>query len=127
MKYRLLDLLACPICKKFPLEHVVIEEKVYERSFQVEDKPFCELYCGLRRAMVGEVKETPCEECFKREVVTGVLYCPNCGRWYPIDEEIPRMLPDELREEKYEKAFLQKYKDRIPEKIVLHGKPFNLS
>lgn len=127
MKYRLLDLLACPICKKFPLKHLVIEEREVEFKGEVDSKPFCELYCGLLESMIENRVETPCEDCFKKEVVTGILYCEACERWYPIDEEIPRMLPDELREEKYEKAFLNKYRDKIPERILLRGKPYNLS
>jgi len=127
LKYRLLDLLACPICKKFPLELIVIEEKTYEREVQLKNKPFCELYCGLKMVKIEDLDITPCEECFKKEIVTGVLYCDKCGRWYPIDEEIPRMLPDELRDEKYEKEFLRKHKDKLPSKILLEGKPFNLA
>lgn len=127
MKYRLLDLLACPICKKFPLKHIVIEEAETTLKTEVPSKPFCELYCGFLGVRLEGKVETPCEECFKREIVTGVLYCGSCGRWYPVDEEIPRMLPDELREEKYEVAFLKKYRDKIPEEILLRGKPYNLS
>ena len=35
----------------------------------------------------------------KEEIVEGVIICPKCLRWYPIRDEIPEMLPDELREE----------------------------
>jgi len=52
--------------------------------------------------------------------------CPKCLRWYPIRDEIPEMLPDELREEKDELPFLRKWKNKIPKKILLQGKPFNL-
>ncbi len=126
MKYRLVDLLACPMCRHFPLELVVIEEKVYEREVKIE-KPACELYCGLLRKPVKEAGETPCEECLKKEVVTGVLICSQCNRWYPIIDEIPRMLPDELRRESEDVAFLEKYKDKLPEKVLKEGRPYNLS
>jgi uncharacterized protein YbaR (Trm112 family) len=59
------------------------------------------------------------------EIIEGLIICPKCSRWYPIRDEIPEMLPDELREEKDELAFLQKWKDRIPERIFTEGKPFN--
>jgi hypothetical protein len=36
------------------------------------------------------------------------------------------MLPDELREEKDEIPFLQKWKKKIPKKILSQGNPFNL-
>ncbi|MBS7614758.1 Trm112 family protein [Candidatus Bathyarchaeota archaeon] len=88
MKKKLMDILACPIDKFYPLELYVFEEK--------------------------------------EEIVEGMIVCPKCSRWYPIREEIPEMLPDELREEKDEKPFLQKWKEKIPIKILNEGKPFNL-
>ena len=60
------------------------------------------------------------------EITNGIILCPRCQRWYPIREEIPEMLPDELREKKEETEFLEKWKERIPEKTLLEGKPFNL-
>lgn len=127
MKYRLLDILACPICKNFPLEHYVIEETTYEnRVLEGEEKPLCELYCGYLGKKIKDLKETPCRECFKKEIKTGALYCSNCGRWYPIIDEIPQMLPDELRDKKLDVSFLGKYKDQLPDKIALSGKPYNL-
>jgi len=63
----------------------------------------------------------------KEEIVEGVIICPKCQRWYPIRDEIPEMLPDELREEKDELPFLKKWKSKIPQKILTEGKPFNLS
>lgn len=88
MKRRLMDILACPIDKYYPLELHVFKE---------ED-----------------------------EIVEGIIICPKCLRWYPIRDEIPEMLPDELREKRDELSFLRKWKDKIPEKILLEGKPFNL-
>lgn len=88
MKRRLMDILACPINKYYPLELHVFEEK--------------------------------------EEIIDGMIICPKCSRWYPIRDEIPEMLPDELREEKDELAFLQKWKEKIPQKILTEGKPCNL-
>ena len=63
----------------------------------------------------------------KEDVISeGVLYCTKCSRFYPIIEEIPIMLPDELREKKQEFVFLKKYKDKLPEKIVLEANPWHL-
>ncbi len=91
MKRRLMDFLACAICKSHPLELYVFEEK--------------------------------------EEIVEGLLVCPNdqCRMWYPIIEEIPHCLPPELRDEKEDLAFLRKWKEKIPEKVLKEGKPFNLS
>jgi uncharacterized protein YbaR (Trm112 family) len=91
MKRRLLDLLACPITKDYPLELHVFEEE--------------------------------------EEIVSGLLICPDkkCGRWYPIIDEIPHMLPDDLRDEKEDKEFLRKWEEKIPKTILGKGKPFNLA
>lgn len=61
------------------------------------------------------------------EIVEGMIVCPKCLRWYPIRDEIPEMLPDELRNMRDEIEFLKKWRERVPEKILLEGKPFNLS
>jgi uncharacterized protein YbaR (Trm112 family) len=55
----------------------------------------------------------------KEEIVEGVIVCPKCLRWYPIRDEIPEMLPDEL-------PILRKSKNKLPKKILSQGKPFNL-
>lgn len=60
----------------------------------------------------------------KDEIIEGVIVCPKCLRWYPIREEIPEMLPDELRKETEDLPFMKKWQSRIPEKIVVGGKPF---
>lgn len=62
----------------------------------------------------------------KDEITEGVIVCPKCMRWYPIRDEIPEMLPDELRNEKDEIPFMKKYKQKFPSKILTEGKPFNL-
>ncbi len=92
MKRKLLDFLACAMCKSYPLELYVFEEK--------ED-----------------------------EIVEGLLVCPNqnCKMWYPIIEEIPHCLPPELREKEEDQTFLRKWKNKIPEKVLKHGQPFNLA
>jgi len=63
----------------------------------------------------------------KDEIVEGIIVCQQCLRWYPIIEEIPHMLPDDLREEKEDAPFLEKWKKSIPEKVLKEGRPFNLS
>lgn len=62
----------------------------------------------------------------KEEIIEGLITCPKCQRWFPIREEIPEMLPDELRNEREDLPFLQKWKNQAPEKILAEGKPFNL-
>lgn len=88
MKKKLMDILACPIDKHYPLELYIFQEK--------------------------------------EEIVEGLIVCPKCLRWYPIRDEIPEMLPDELRDEKDEIRFLKKWKAKISKKILVEGKPFSL-
>jgi uncharacterized protein YbaR (Trm112 family) len=91
----MLDILACPIDKYYPLELIEIDT--------VEDKAINE----------NVVKE-------------GVLFCSQCSRFYPIIEEIPVMLPDELRDKEKDIQFLQKWHEKIPSKIIKNGHPWHL-
>jgi len=59
-------------------------------------------------------------------VSEGALFCLKCSRFFPIIEEIPIMLPDELRDKKQEIKFLKKYKDELPEKIITKANPWHL-
>jgi hypothetical protein len=59
-------------------------------------------------------------------VVEGAIFCPKCSRFYPIMEEIPIMLPDDLRDKKHEMEFLKNYKDKLPEKIITQANPWHL-
>ncbi|UCH32625.1 MAG: Trm112 family protein [Candidatus Bathyarchaeota archaeon] len=88
MKKKLMDILACPIDKHYPLELHVFAEK--------------------------------------EEIIDGMIICTKCLRWFPIREEIPEMLPDELRDRKDEISFLKKWKEKVPKNILTNGKPFNL-
>ena len=59
-------------------------------------------------------------------VSEGALFCLKCSRFYPIIEEIPIMLPDELRDKKQELQFLKTNKDKLPEKIISQANPWHL-
>jgi uncharacterized protein YbaR (Trm112 family) len=59
-------------------------------------------------------------------VLEGALYCTDCSRFYPIIEEIPIMLPDELRERDQDIDFLKKNKESLPEKIINQASPWHL-
>ena len=88
MKKRLMDILACPMDKHYPLDLHVFEEK--------------------------------------EEIVEGMLVCQKCMRWYPIMDEIPQLLPDDLRERKPELAWLAKWQKQTPDKVLREGKPFTI-
>lgn len=91
----MLDILACPIDKYYPLELIEIDTAV--------DKIINE----------NVIKE-------------GILFCSQCSRFYPIIEEIPVMLPDELRDKEKDIQFLQKWQEKIPSKIIKNGNPWHL-
>ncbi len=90
MQRRLLDILACPIDKHYPLEL-------------------------LEFVLKGDV------------IIDGVLICSDCGRYYPIIDEIPVMLPDNLRNKKEDLAFLEEWSSKLPDSVVHGGKPWSLS
>jgi uncharacterized protein YbaR (Trm112 family) len=89
LKRSLLDILACPIDKHYPLDLLELESK-------------------------------------EEVITTGVLLCSECGRFYPIIDEIPIMLPDDLRKQKEDTDFLTKWVTKLPEDVVYHGKPNHL-
>jgi uncharacterized protein YbaR (Trm112 family) len=63
------------------------------------------------------------------EVREGVLVCPECGRWYPIGnnvETIPELMPDDLREREKELDWMRKWEGKIPGETLRKGKPFHL-
>ena len=63
----------------------------------------------------------------KESIVSeGALFCSKCSRFYPIIEEIPIMLPDELRDKDQDMNFLKNNKDNLPEKIIKQALPWHL-
>jgi len=64
---------------------------------------------------------------FEIEIDTGILFCPECKRWFPIIDTIPQMLPDDYRDEKLELEFLKNNKNLLDEKFLQQDlKPFKL-
>ena len=59
-------------------------------------------------------------------VIEGALFCQKCSRFYPIIEEIPILLPDELRNKKQDLDFLKNNQKKLPEKIIKQGSPWHL-
>jgi uncharacterized protein len=102
MKKSMLDILACPIEKHYPLELYEINIKKDNDNNDIEHND--------SNIIITE----------------GVLFCNKCSRFYPIIDEIPVMLPDELREKQTDIDFLQQWNDKIPEKVTTHAKPWHL-
>jgi len=89
MNKKMLNILACPLDKHFPLE-------IFESNSK------------------GEI------------ILEGAIYCSKCSRFYPIIEEIPIMLPDELRDKNQDIEFLKRNKSFLPEKIIKQASPWHL-
>ena len=89
MNKKMMNILACPIDKHFPLE-------IFESNTK------------------GDL------------VVEGALFCSECSRFYPILEEIPILLPDELRNKKQDIGFLQNNIEKLPKKIIKQASPWHL-
>ncbi|HEY7571845.1 MAG TPA: Trm112 family protein [Nitrososphaeraceae archaeon] len=97
MKKSMLNILACPIDKHYPLE-------LFE----------------FTSARIDEYNE-------KEEIIDmGLLYCIKCTRFYPIIEQIPVMLPDELRDREKDLEFLQRWRGDIPTNILHNAMPWHL-
>ena len=60
------------------------------------------------------------------KIAEGALYCQKCSRFFPIIDEIPIMLPDELRDKKQDIEFLKRNLKELPEKIVKPASPWHL-
>ena len=84
MKYRLLDFIACPLCKGELQVEVVKEEEVALPFVFPSTKEPCKKRCYFR--------VNNCELCLKSEIREGVLRC-SCGQHYQIMECIPVLLP----------------------------------
>ena len=50
----------------------------------------------------------------KKEITEGILKCKKCGRWYPIINSIPRMLPLKMINKSTLDDFLEKYSRKLP-------------
>lgn len=59
-------------------------------------------------------------------VKEGLLLCRSCLRFYPVTEEIPIILPDELRDKKKDIEFLKKWEELIPTQLLASLRPWTL-
>ena len=125
MRYRILDLLACPADKSWPLELVVKEETIEAEEIKIpKENPItgvvCAYYCYYKRVFLidtdPEGKEIPkkkeeiqklvdikdCQKCFQKEIISGTLQCKaEPSHTYEIKEGIPIMLTPEQKKELY--------------------------
>ncbi len=128
----MLDILACPLDKNYPLELIELNVKELEKEDKLKEN-----YHPLNNDENNHiVKKNNNGEGNKANeikqndkviiVIDGILYCKKCSRFYPIIDEIPIMLPDELREKEKDLQFLTKWKHSIPEEILTNSNPWHL-
>lgn len=127
MKHRLMDLLACPIDKSWPLELEIEEEVEETESISLPLKNpktgvICGFYCNYKKYMLvktdnqgeeitksqEEIGKTvtldDCKKCFQIEIQSGKIQCiSDENHKYAIKEGIPVMLSQEKIEEIYGK------------------------
>jgi len=61
------------------------------------------------------------------EIDSGLLFCEQCLRWFPIVESIPQMLPDEYRNKENDLQFLKNHKILFdPDFFKQKLRPYNL-
>ena len=128
MKHRLMDLLACPLDKSWPMELEIFEKETEQEEIPlpIENKltgVICNFYCNFKKftlvnLLEDESEETKtkeeikkhvtmkdCKNCFQIEIQGGKLYCSEEREKhiYDVKEGIPIMLSQDQIEELYGK------------------------
>ena len=130
MRYSLLDHLACPACLG-PLQCVT---EVEIPSVMPVGRPSggarisAGLGIGPAPAWANHTELTSLLDRFagpsappdrgnEVEVESGLLIC-GCGRWFPIEQGIPELLPDHLRDADRDASFLAAARSSLPEDLA---------
>jgi uncharacterized protein len=139
MNKKLLDILVCPFDKVSSLELFQFKSKVNPDTLStitnIKDSDnqnaltnekeigriTTEPTTGKKSPSVSEINKESSEI-----VEEGLLLCRTCLRFYPITEEIPIILPDELRDKKKDKEFLKTWNESIPNDLLKNLKPWTL-
>jgi uncharacterized protein YbaR (Trm112 family) len=117
--------------KNYPLDLIELHVKEFEDDNLRESKfPNDDKNTKKNKLRVNEENEIRGDVNKDKDkvivIIEGILYCKKCLRFYPIIDEIPIMLPDELREKENDLKFLNKWKNNIPQKILNNANPWHL-
>jgi len=139
MNKKLLDILVCPFDKVSSLELLQFKAKLDPSTSTtiVDNKSLNgNITSEIEKENDRKVKEpstiTTNPSDFKMNnnsfeiVEEGLLLCRTCHRFYPITEEIPIILPDELRDKKKDLEFLKTWNELIPNDLLKNLKPWTL-
>ena len=124
---RMLDILVCPFDKESSLELFEFSTRNLEKT---DSK--INLKSNPQNVKLEDSNENKKEDILNdhsnNDVVIeeGMLFCNSCSRFYPIVEEIPIILPDELRDKNKDLELMKKWRDSLPEKVVNKALPWHL-
>ncbi len=126
----MLDVLVCPFDKESELELFEFKTRPMGNIAQSEEKKSgseSSFKSNNNRAQDSTVKPSNTVDMNNDVVIEdGMLFCNSCLRFYPIVEEIPIILPDELRDKNNDLDILRKWSDSLPEKVVKRSLPWHL-
>jgi uncharacterized protein YbaR (Trm112 family) len=136
MNKKLLDILVCPFDKVSSLELFQFKSKANPDTLspntntddsesqntlstqKENDQITTDTTPSTKGPSVTEINKSP-------EIVEeGLLLCRACMRFYPITQEIPIILPDELRDKKKDLEFLKTWNESIPNDLLKNLKPW---
>ena len=139
MNKKLLDILVCPFDKVSSLELFQFKAKLNPHKSttilnneSLDGKNILENEMENNRKMKeGNTITTNLSDSKMNKdpfeiVEEGLLLCRTCLRYYPITEEIPIILPDELRDKKKDLEFLKTWNELIPNDLLKNLKPWTL-
>jgi uncharacterized protein len=139
MNRKLLDILVCPFDKVSSLELFQFKAKSNPNTVttiankkaldsqntltkeEETNKDMKDKSTNPQSPSVSEMNKEPSEV-----IEEGLLLCRTCLRFYPITEEIPIILPDELRDKKRDMEFLRTWNESIPNDLLKNLKPWTL-
>src|SRR5688500_15379329 len=131
MRYSLLNFIACPetrselACIVTREKHAVIGHVKMSACSRINQPgsvvgpvpasaPQTRITEVLRRYACEPAQES---RNFEIRIKYGLLVAPDTGRWYPIREFIPELLPDHLRDLKRDREFLLSLQPMLPPEL----------
>src|SRR4029078_7056263 len=139
MNKKLLDILVCPFDKVSSLELIQFKAKLnpnksttilYNESLDSKNILENEMENNRKMKEGNTITRNLSDSKMNKDpfeiVEEGLLLCRTCLRYYPITEEIPIILPDELRDKKKDLEFLKTWNELIPNDLLKNLKPWTL-
>ena len=121
----MIDIITCPYDKNEILHLNIFNKTTYSDKVLFDTKQtFCQDYCGKNNRLINPKKDNSntlkCRKCMQNEILSGVLICHKCKRWYPIVDGTVFLLTDFERYEELDKAFIKKNKAFFSKNKNLH-------